>query len=300
MGRQQAGGGRKRTRRFVPTVESLEDRCVPACNFIVRGGTLFVTAPTTPLPTNDRIVLSDNGGNGPNNVVGFCGAPFFPNVPINHVVVRTGPGNDTVTYNLTGDLTTARQVDVRLGRGNNVFSYVQRRNILGGGSLTVNARGGRGDDRLQATLIGSLAANAHLALNFDGGRGNNFLSVQSATSVNVAAGASLTENLVGNGASDHVFSTYTGLMNGTFSVNESLGRRSGSLSADVELAPGSQGKVGPSALLGGRGNDRLTFVVHNGPALANDLTLDGGPGFDTCFRTTNVASFNCESDTIVP
>src|SRR5579884_2527155 len=104
--------------RFVPRVEALEDRCVPACNFIVRGSTLLVTAPAGTTPTNDTVILSDNGGNAANNVVGFCRAPFFPNVPISNIQVLTGTGDERVVYNLVGDLTNARTVNVNFGSGN--------------------------------------------------------------------------------------------------------------------------------------------------------------------------------------
>ena len=59
--------------------------------------------------------------------------------------------------------------------------------------------------------------------------------------------------------------------------------------------------VGPSSLLGGPGDDKLTFLVHNpGPALSLNLSLDGDGGFNTAVRTTNVAAFNVQSDTVVP
>jgi hypothetical protein len=289
-----------RTARFAPRVEALEERCVPACNFIVRGGTLFVTAPTSPTAAPDTIVISDNGGNGANNVVGFCRAPFFPNVPISRVQVNTH-GSERVVYNLVGDLTTARVVNAQLGGGDNSFQAVLRRNILTGGNLALNVAGGAGNDHLQAVMIGSLAANAHLAINYSGGGGNDTLNVISATLVNVAAGATLDVNLNGGGRSDHIFSDYEGQMNGEYSVNETGGRAASGLFADVEFAPGSTGRMGPSHFQGGPGNDKLTFIVHNqGRVIALNNTLDGGGGFNTCVRTTNVAGFRCARDRIVP
>jgi hypothetical protein len=296
--RERAG---RQAGRFTPKVEALEERCVLAANFMVRNGTLLITAPTTPTPTNDTIIISDNGGNGPNSVVAWDRAPFFPNVPIKQVVVVARAGNDRVLYNLTGDLTTSRTVTAFLGRGDDTFSATLRRNIQSTGSLNLNAYGGGGNDRLMATLIGSLFGNAKLNINYNGGRGNNILNIISATYVNVDAGSTLTENLAGNGQSDHVFADYVGVMNGNYSINESAGRRDSNLFADVELAPGSTGTVGPSELRGGPGNDNLTFVVHNpGTASANDNTLDGGGGLNSDTRTTNVVSFNCANDTIVP
>jgi hypothetical protein len=253
------------------------------------------------MPTNDQVFLFDDGSGGANNVVGFCKAAFFPNVPISAIQVSTGAGNDRVEYDLTGDLTTARKVDVNLDAGADRFQAVMRRNLLAGSSLQVNVNGGGGNDRLQAVLIGSLAAGANLNIRFDGGGGNNILDVISATAVNVAAGANLSVFLNGNGFADRIFSDYVGVMNGSYSANIIGGRGPNSILQDIELAPGSTGTVQPSSVVGGPGPDQLTFLVHNpGTASSNNQTLDGGFGFDRCVRTTNVVVLNCEADTVVP
>ena len=291
-----------RRARFVPAVEALEDRRVPAVNFIVQGSTLFITSPTVPGQRSSRIVITDNGGTGPNNVTAFAVQPFTPNVPISTVVVNTGRGNDRVFYNLVGNLTTTRTVDVSLGSGNDHFVATIRRNLLSGSSLTVNANGGPGNDNLEAVIVGSLAANSHLALNYDGGPGgDNHIRVATASFVNVAAGAALTENLIGDGGSDVVTSEYQGLLSGTVQINERGGNGPNLMKADIELAAGSTGTVLRSSVVGGPHDDILTFLVHNrGVAPANQNFLDGDGGFNIAFRTTNVVVSHVQVDHVVP
>jgi hypothetical protein len=290
-----------RRARFLPGVEELEDRRVPAVNFIVQGSTLFIVSPTTPGQRSSRIVITDNGGTGPNNVTAFARQPFSPNVPITNVVVNTGRGDDRVAYNLIGNLTTTRTVTASLGSGTDHFVATIRRNLLSGSGLTITANGGGGPDNLEAVIIGSLSANSRLTVNYDGGRGDNHIRVTTASFVNVGAGAALTENLNGNGGADRVVSEYQGLLSGTFQINELGGHGPNVLKADVEIATGSTGRILPSTVVGGPRNDLLTFIVHNRSTVpANNQFLDGGGGFDIAFRTTNVIVSNVEVDNVVP
>jgi hypothetical protein len=300
MTRQRAGRGGRRPGRFLPGVEALEGRLVPAVNFIVQGSTLFIVGPTTRGAGGQQIIITDTGGSGPNNVTAFSTQPFFPNVPISNVVVSTGRADDRVAYNLIGDLTTARLIDVSPGGGADQFTATVRRSLLAGSSLTINAHGGPGPDTLEAVVIGSLAANSRLAFNYDGGSANNTLSVRTASAVSVAAGASLTENLTGGGFSDHIVSRYQGVMSGRLQINARGGRGPNTLSVDIEMAAGSTGQVLPSSLVGGPRQDTLTFVVHNpGTAASNSQSLDGDGGFDTAVRTTNVVVSHVERDRVV-
>jgi hypothetical protein len=45
---------------------------------------------------------------------------------------------------------------------------------------------------------------------------------------------------------------------------------------------------------GDDGNDRLGLFAERSQLRQSSLILDGGPGFDTCFATQNVALLNCE------
>jgi hypothetical protein len=290
-----------RRARFVPGVEALEERLVPAVNFIVQGSTLFIMGPTTRRAGGQHIVITDNGGSGPNNVTAFSKQPFSPNVPIRTVVVNTTGGDDRVAYNLIGDLSTPRTLNLNLGGGSDRFVATIRRNLLTGSSLSITANGGGGPDNLQAVLIGSLGASSQLALNYDGGRSDNIIRISSASVVNVGPGASLTENLIGNGGSDRIVTQYQGVLAGNLQINAHGGHGPNTMNADIEVAAGSSGRILPSSLIGGPRDDTLTFLVHNSSGIpANNQFLDGDGGFNTAVRTSNVIVSHVARDRVVP
>jgi hypothetical protein len=297
-----------RQRRYVPLVESLEERQLLAVNFIVNGTTLFIKGGTTPnLVENERIVINDDGSNNPNNItVSTATAPFHPNVPITSVMLQTGAGNDRITYNLTGDLVGSRLINASMGRGNDHFNATLRRNLLPNSSLSILARGQKGTDHLQATLIGSVATKANLQLNFDGGPGQNFLNVLSTNFVTVQDGASVGLVMTGAGpsASDQMFIQYAGRLDGTLGLTALGGDRDvNNITVGFDLLTGSRGTVLPGSLVrGGHKSDNINFVVHYpATAQANNLVLDGGAGgTDICSRTTNVSTVNCTVDNVVP
>jgi hypothetical protein len=89
-------------------------------------------------------------------------------------------------------------------------------------------------------------------------------------------------------------------MNGTVAISALGGNQPSVIVADIELSPGSTGTVGPSQIMGGERNDILTFIIHNpGTAQANNEVLDGGGGFNTAFRTTNVNAFHIQRDIVL-
>jgi hypothetical protein len=317
MMRQRTSRGRQDGRRVLPVVEALEERCLPACNFVVQGSTLFIVGPTTPKGDGQMIQIMDNGGSDKNNVTASCqtataatatantigssGVPIFqPDVPIATVEVVTGKGADHVEYDLTNPLMTARSVSASLGRGKDSFMANLKGGLGDGSSLALNVDGGAGPDTLTASLGAGLGHNSRLAIHFRGRGGKNTLSVTADPHADVAAGAALTVDLKGNGTSDTISSTYSGRLDGTYEVHERGGNGRNRLSADIRLAMGSTGQLLPSSVIGGPGNDQLTFTVENPDTVpANNEIVDGRGGINTCTRTDNVVVLHCEHDTVV-
>jgi hypothetical protein len=288
--------------RFVPRLETLEDRLTPAANFVVNGSSLLIFAPTTHNSPGESITINDNGGTGANNITAFSQAPFVPNVVINDVEVFCGRGNDKVFYNLTGPLTGFRSVSVHLGNGNNKFVGTVRRDLLSGSFLGINVFAGNGNDRIILNQIGSLQASSNLQFNAQAGNGDNSVTYQTTNLVNVGAGALLGVNIGAGRGNDHLATFINAVDNGDIAVNTSTGggsQNSGSI--DLEVLPGSTGNVDSSSLNGGPGNDFLTFIVHNrGSGFAANQMLNGGGGFDTATRTNNVIVSNVLIDRVVP
>jgi hypothetical protein len=287
--------------RFVPRLETLEDRLTPAANFVVSGNSLLVFAPTTRTSPGETVTITDNGGAGPNNVTGFSKASFVPNVVINDIEIFAGRGNDKVFYNLTGPLTGSRNVTVNLGNGNNRFAGTIRRDLLSGAFLGINVFGGNGNDRINLNQIGSLQPNSSLQFNAQAGNGDNSVIYQTTNLVTVGAGSLLGVNLNAGRGNDRMSTFINAVDNGDIAVNTSTGGGNQNIATiDVEILPGSTGNLDPSTLKGGPGNDFLTFIVHNrGTGFAANQMLDGGGGFDTATRTNNVIVSDVVIDHVV-
>jgi hypothetical protein len=288
--------------RYVPRLEALEERSLPAVNFFVIGTNLLVFGPTTShTPGPEHVVLVDNGTGSANNITAIGRQRFFPNVPITNVFVFLHGGHNSVSYNLTGDLTVPRTVTVGLNGGHGHFDAVLRRNLLAGSSLLLNVGGSGPNDRIQTEVIGSVVGGASLQMNYTEQVGNNSIAVTSATSVSVGVGSLIQMDLFSGFGSGNIVADYQGQMNGRLGVFAQGGNGPDHIVADIEMAAGSTGTVIPSEVLGGLSNDFLTFIIHNpGTAHANNLILDGNAGFNTAFRTTNVDAFNIQRDIVVP
>jgi hypothetical protein len=298
MNWRQMHGTQDGNKRIVPQVEALEERWVPAVNVTVHGTTMFIAAPTTGEFALERIFISDDGTNNVNNITVFAGAEFIPNVALHNVVIIGGGGSEHVTYNLNGSLQGRRTIVASLGGSDDAFQLHVQGTIGPGASLAARVFAGSGDDKITMTDKGGVAAGGTLQFFADGGSGNNRISadVQGA----IAAGANVSLTLNGGPGNDVINANYLGVLTGTVQVNANGGGGSDNISATITAANGSTGQVLPGRVLGGPGNDVLTFLVRDfGSAITFNQTVNGGSGIDECFRTLNVAQFFCELDHVV-
>jgi hypothetical protein len=285
----------------------LEDRCLPAVNFAVFGSTLVAFAPTAPNQGGASIIFRDNGSQSAGNVTAISAAPFTPQVAITDVIVlMTGP-NESVSYFLTGNLTGTRNVSVSLMKGTDTFAAVVNGNLQAKSSLsffisaspsTVN--GVRGTAQITGLVSGSVLTGASLSWTAVTTAGNSFLSFLESGSV--AAGATVFVGQFGGSAMNTINTFYVGQMNGQMSVFTVGGPKNDALTTDLEFLAGGHGTLNPSLILGQGGDDNLRFLIHNANpgVLLTTAVLDGGSGNNTGERTSNVLSFNCQSDTVVP
>jgi hypothetical protein len=312
---------RRQRRPFVPHLEALEGRDVP-CTVVYGQGLLG----GTDLFSHDllirggrkreAIVVNDNGT--PDGVVVLCnGATVWSgNQPVYGIIVDTGSANwDSVTYNLTADLVgatgVARVVRVKLGRGKaDSFEGNLNGNIAGILALQVN--GGGGGDRIEAHLRGNLYTSGSysslLELDLTGGSGRDVIGFDALPGVEVGPGVDFNVSLDGGAGNDTIDAAYAGEMRGLFFFDAQGGAGNDSVSAALTFEGNSDGLLyGPpiggslkngaplaAQVDGGKGNDRLSLVVHHGPELHGRAIIDGGPGFNTCHAEGNVDGvFHC-------
>src|SRR5262245_60449837 len=108
-------GRSRRGHKSVPRLEALENRCCLTCMVEVAGDTLRVTGDNA----NNNVSIVNNGLAG---IVATCDAVASPAATgINHVVVHTNDGNDTLNYSRSaagGNFTGRLDFEAGLGIGN--------------------------------------------------------------------------------------------------------------------------------------------------------------------------------------
>jgi hypothetical protein len=282
---------RKRN-RVVPRVEALEERQVLSCTVGVSNGVMTITG--------------DNGANTVKidqtflgNVTVHADSLTTSAAGIKEIRINTLGGPDTVKYNL-----------------NSILPFLPSLRTTQYGSQTIKVNLGAGNDKFQTAMCPQhLKAGASLAFDVKGGSDNDDLRVDMATYAFAPdAGASLSVRLDGGFGSDYVAAKYKGELDGNLSIvvigGPSAGLFAGldgsdTVAANVQLTTGPHNHSEGLAyvrVLGGFGSDKLTLATRKesswDPA-AVDAAADGGPGFDTLTRTSNVNKKSCELDFVI-
>jgi hypothetical protein len=321
---------------FIPRLEALEDRLVPAnltfpfCNAVQHIGTLGIAV------SNHKVSLADDGAGN----VTVRGCPGGPRTfhRVTDIEVKGSDGRENVSYDLTGNLKGSQTVNVKLRGGDDTFGADIDAN--GGPSLQINADGGAGTDTISLSVNRGLPGN--LQFSAQGGAGNNTLAATLFPGVEVSRGTTLGIDLRAGGPGNDTikvlsFATVNGTLNlFTSGPNGRLVpptgiRFAGSLAEDVASkgtvngfglltfhAVGGSGVnhidadlVGPAfqgtmdaSVSGGPLNDTLRLTIGAGvnqPPGQVTANLDGmGGSNDTCVHTANVIAINCENDTTIP
>lgn len=259
-------------RRFVPLLEVLEERRLLAARVIEAGSVLSIIGDNK---ANDVQVVDD----GVSLVVTCDGKTIDHSDDVTSVVVYGGNGDDTVTYQLTGDLTTNTMRSIRAFLGN-------------------------GQDSFDASLNGNLLAGATLKLAAWGSNGKDTLSLDGAS--DVAEGALLMALFNGGNANDDIRTTLTGILLGDLQVEQHGENGSDLVAIDLTLEAGSTGNVSAKGF-GGNGVDLVTLNVQDdsgddgNPGTTDTSTLaslvavlHGGRGMDYFEATDNVDVLLCE------
>jgi hypothetical protein len=183
--------------RFVPTIEHLEDRSLLTAVTMVNGSTLTIV-------NNGNLAVSDNGTSGTMNVTVIASgqAPISFD-SINRIIIQDIGSKDAIAYQLVGNLTGTRRVDVDMGTGNNSFiaslggsllantqmlidvtghtnrDVIQEAvtgNLFDGSSLTFNVSGSTASNLITSVVLGAMFSNSRNVLNVTGGPGNDLFA----------------------------------------------------------------------------------------------------------------------------
>lgn len=252
---------------FIPRVEALEDRCVPAGTIREVGTQIRITGDNN----NNLITIADLGTNSPGNIIlTLDGRTHRSRSAVQSIRVQLLGGSDVLTYSLAGTLVTgaSRRFTVDMGAGN---------------------------DNAFLTLSRALAATTSLRFNVRLGDGVDFLQLNSA-GANVSAGSELRIDAFGGDGNDRIQLNYSGGVFGT--VRFTVHGEGGSDRLEVNATP-SQGSTGLFRvnLFGGKFLDELDPMIRRGfPGDTIDIFVlaDGGEDVDVCQFPPGINPVNCE------
>lgn len=324
---------RRRPTGFIPRLEVLEARYVPTCTTTQSTGVLTITGTAGP----DRVQIGDSG-NGSISVL--CDGDTTPRLfrGVSQVNVQTHGGNDTVHYDLLGNVVALHAIRVNLGAGNDTFvAFLNGFDLNSGADYRINVSGGHGRKNMNVqfgqdpntALVTTLTQGLNTAPTFPtfplGGVG-----LGNTPGVDIPAGAIFRLNLNGGNSADRILVNYEGIIagqpattttavptaanginpnQGTLAVSINGGGGNDTVTANILANSGSLGRV-LARENGDAGNDNLTLTIYQqqgvilpfttGAGVGVNAQIDGGPGHNRCDRTPNVLGIHCQSDVLEP
>jgi hypothetical protein len=298
--------------RFTPRLEALEDRSCPAVLVTLTGQTLTIVGDNH---ANVVTVHEDDGATDLEVRADGVKHNFAANA-VTTIAVDLKAGNDQFTYNFGEDVFKfPKTILVKLGKGNDQVHFDLNDDTNAPGQFTtvkanldIHVTGGKGSDVVTADfgtvdsanvsldvdlgqarrtqffgrILGDLKGTAQETLDVQGGRRNDLLSVLADNNlanghpgIDIDAGAALEVHLHGGPGNDHLVANYQGKVAGSLAITED----------------------------GGPGNDDLTLAAHalNVPFPPGTvLSINGGPGHNTCRATPNVTEHHCQVHVMLP
>jgi hypothetical protein len=288
----------RRLTPFRPSLETLEDRCVPACLISENAGILLILGDNNV----NHIDLEDAGGGGAGNVVVACDGQVIKNAGvITGIRVRARGGNDVVTYTQTKSLSSgqSRNVVIDMGTDHDVVTVALNNGLSANSHLNLVVRGGTGQSQINVTGAGVIAGNAGLTMNLSAGGDAN--RIRGSEAANIASGGILGINVHAGGNLNVLTAAQRGQASGMVNVKARAGGRFDRINALLTPAPGSTGLI-TARVTGGPGNDAIRFIARKitvFDTVGFDAVLNGGAGLNFCTRTANVSAVNCSIDHVV-
>lgn len=253
--------------RFSPSLQALDARDVPAVISVNPLGNGYNEVVVTGDATNEQVDIYD-AGNG--TVLTFAsGAMPVIATKVSQIRVFADAGDDTVRYNLIGDLKaqpTGQTSQPYLTHDVAVW-------LDGSDNSTVPA----GNDRFEARVWDGVAITDHarLQIGANGGRGNDYLGV-TAIDVDVAPLGWMKTNIGGGSGSDVIAQVYRGEMDGSLAYRSWGGDGDDTIREVMAFDVGSTGRIG-ALVYGGNGRDTQSLhVVNFQPGMSFDLLENHG------------------------
>jgi hypothetical protein len=162
-------------RRFIPRLESFDERSLPSVTIIESGGDLQLIGDDA----GNSITIQDDGTANPGNVIVVAdGVTYQSTGAIDFIVIQTGRGVDIVDYTMTGVLVGSRTVIADLGaRADTFTAHVSGATVGPDSRFIIQAFGDGGGDHLtvDADTV-NVGANALFEVDLVGGKAKDTLT----------------------------------------------------------------------------------------------------------------------------
>jgi hypothetical protein len=314
MTTRQAALNRGRSGRTLLGLEPLEDRtCLSTLS--VSGHVLTISGDAS---ANSQISVKDDGhGDVTASVTAKGVTKSISAKSIQGIVVSTGNGNDSVSYSLTGAMTTSRSITVNLGAGDDQVGMNFSQGVSAPG-LNVTVHDGSGIDRVvtafgavkntvlnltetggsdidtfYARFSGDITGTARVAVNAHNGSGYNGIDIGFQGYIGPTAQVAV--NTTGGASTGTTHVNYLGELDGKLTISEHGGSGGDFLASNVTLKTGSTGTLQDN-LVGGVGNDLLVLNLkdNSGKMKSVQTSINGDGGVDIAFISGKVSVKNAE------
>jgi len=305
---------------FRPNIELLEERlCMSSVKLVDRGSTLVITGDNRA----NTVIMADNTFHGVSAVVidnKFYG--LFDATKIAKVNVNLKGGDDNFRFHTATEggadfppgYFYGKQFKINMGAGHDMVNYdfAWANGIHSGfaADMGLDITAGSGNDTV-FIRFGGVNANVHVKASL--GSGNDVFDASVLGKVYDTA--SLTFDVRGDAGNDKIFASYLGRIDGDLDFFLDGGKNDDEIRSTITMPDQSIGAA-KARVLGNAGNDRLDLSIggfvpyfHSarlqntgvldevftqaGLALVDGL-IDGGTGFDTYHKSSNVPQVNCE------
>lgn len=182
-----------KTRRFIPRLVALDDRCLPTVTAGIVPGTTILQI--TGDDTANTIQISDNATTI--TVTGDGVTQTFDATLVSSIVVNALAGDDVVQFNLSGAQATTLLVTADLGKGADTFTTNLDAQISGSGTnVGISCNGDGGGDSLvfNATAATTVAVGANLSVSLSGQAGHDSIAFNYDPSLLVNGNVTLTKD----------------------------------------------------------------------------------------------------------
>src|SRR5262245_45982517 len=197
--------------RCVPTLENLETRFCPAhAGMHFSGGTLVISGDNQ---ANTIQVTGDAAGSVSVTLDGGTAQTF---AGVDHLVVHSGKGSDSVTLNYATGLTGRRlKLDLHTEDGDDVvkanFGALDNANVF------LNGHRGKGNDAFDLGLRGGIAGTSDVRFKVDAQKGSESFTI-TGIGADVASTARLSFDLNSGQGTQTTNVNYTGKVEGTLNL----------------------------------------------------------------------------------